>query len=115
MNRSFLRKLGVKKSNQGTWTGRKSYKDQDNFLVSSSPVDGAVIGQVDSTTRRSYDRVIKKAMDAQISWRQIPAPQRGEIVRQYGEALRANKDALEDWFPMKWAKAFKKVGARSRK
>jgi aldehyde dehydrogenase (NAD+) len=94
MNRSFLRKLGVKKVNPGSWTGRNSYKDQGNYLVSSSPVDAEVIGKVDTTTRGSYDRVIKKAMDAQVAWRQIPAPQRGEIVRQYGEALRTNKDAL---------------------
>lgn len=94
MNKGFLRKLGVLKNNPGTFTGRKSIKEKTPSIDSYSPVDGSYIGSVSTTRRGSYDRVIKAAIEAQKIWRQTPAPQRGEVVRQYGEALRVNKEAL---------------------
>lgn len=94
MNKRFLKKLGVDKVNAGTWTGRKSYKDNTPLIDSYSPVDGKKIGSIVSTTRANYDRVMNRAVEAQKVWRTMPAPQRGEIVRQYGEALRANKEDL---------------------
>lgn len=94
MNKSFIRKLGLKKVNSGTWTGQKNLGEKGALIESYSPVDGALIGKVTQTDKRQYDRVISKARDAYKEWRKMPAPQRGEIVRQYGEALRANKDAL---------------------
>ena len=93
MNTSFLKKLGLLKKNNGTWTGQKSSKS-DTYIDSYTPVDGKLIGSVSVTTKREYERVIKAATKASITWRTIPAPKRGEIVRQYGDALRANKEAL---------------------
>lgn len=94
MNKSFIRKLGLKKINSGTWTGLKSLGEKGDLIESYSPVDGQLIGKVTATDKSQYNRVINKAQSAFKEWRTIPAPQRGEIVRQYGEALRANKDAL---------------------
>jgi aldehyde dehydrogenase (NAD+) len=93
MNTSFLKKLGLKKYNAGTSTGLEE-SNSSKYIKSFSPVDGAFIGSVSKTTRKEYDQVIETAQQAFIEWRKVPAPKRGEIVRQYGEALRANKDAL---------------------
>lgn len=89
----FLSKLGVKKFNNGTWTGLKSTNSR-NYQPSPSPVDGHLIGAVSNTTPKEYDKVIRAAEKAFESWRMVPAPKRGEIVRQYGEALRRQKDPL---------------------
>jgi aldehyde dehydrogenase (NAD+) len=93
MNVSFLKKLGLKKKNDGTWTGLKSLKSKE-YIDSYSPVDGKYIGSVSVTTEKDYNKVIATAQKAYSEWRLMPAPLRGEIVRQYGEALRKNKDSL---------------------
>lgn len=89
----FLSRLGLKKLNHGTITGQKSYTS-GNYIPSPSPVDGKLIGAVSITTSKEYEKVMKAAHSAFEYWREVPAPRRGEIVRQYGEALRKNKDAL---------------------
>lgn len=93
MNTSFLKKLGLKKKNDGTFTGLKS-TNSGEYISSYSPVDGSLIGSASVTTKKEYEKVIKTAQKAAVKWRSVPAPLRGEIVRQYGEALRENKDAL---------------------
>jgi len=94
MKKDFLKKLGLKDKNNGTSTGLKSSATSKKYIVSTSPVDGKVIGGVSVTSRKEYDKVIATAQKAFSTWKVIPAPKRGEIVRQYGEALRANKEAL---------------------
>lgn len=94
MNTSFLKKLGLKKKNDGTSTGLKSSNESKKYIESYSPVDGKLIGTVSITTKAEYEKVIKKAQKAFTSWQKMPAPKRGEIVRQYGEELRKHKDAL---------------------
>jgi aldehyde dehydrogenase (NAD+) len=89
----FLTKLGIKKFNNGTSTGLKS-SNSKNYQPSPSPVDGHLIGAVSNTTAKEYEKVIRTAELAFETWRLIPAPKRGEIVRQYGEALRRHKDPL---------------------
>ncbi|MEM7573314.1 MAG: aldehyde dehydrogenase family protein [Bacteroidota bacterium] len=93
MDLNFLNALGLQAENAGTSTGRES-TNSGNYIASYSPVDGKLIGKVSTTTREEYEHVMDKAQAAFLSWRQMPAPQRGEIVRQYGNALRENKDAL---------------------
>jgi aldehyde dehydrogenase (NAD+) len=63
-------------------------------LVSRSPIDGAVLGRVPETGPREASAAIEAARRAFLEWRTVPAPRRGELVRLYGEELRANKDAL---------------------
>jgi aldehyde dehydrogenase (NAD+) len=92
-NLDFLKKLGVKPTNHGTSTGLISVGSQ-KFIKSISPVDGALIGSVSVTTPEQYNAVIEKAQAAFQVWRAMPAPKRGEIVRQFGDELRKNKDAL---------------------
>jgi len=93
MKKDFLKKLGLKQKNNGTSTGQKSYASKE-YIESYSPVDGAFIGSVGVTSKADYERVVKAAQKAFIPWRSMPAPKRGEIVRQYGEALRKHKEPL---------------------
>ncbi|MBT8222354.1 MAG: aldehyde dehydrogenase family protein, partial [Eudoraea sp.] len=88
-----LEKLGVQEINKGTSTGLENFGSGDT-LSSYSPVDGALIGKVIGTSEADYEKVISTAGEAFKTWRQIPAPQRGEIVRQFGEKLRALKEPL---------------------
>ena len=90
---SFLRKLKVKKQNDGTYTGIKSEGTKD-WIDSYSPVNGEYIGSVSATSKQQYHKVIRTAQKAFVQWRQMPAPKRGEIVRQYGDELRKYKDEL---------------------
>ena len=94
MNKDFLRELGLAEDNDGTSTGSQSHHNPAMHIASFSPVDGHEIGRVSVTTREQYDDVITTAKSAFEYWRTVPAPRRGEVVRQYGEALRKHKDAL---------------------
>ena len=93
MDTTFLQQLGLKDKNAGTSTGLKD-SDSGQYISSTSPVDDKLIGEVSKTTREEYEHVIATAQQAFQSWRMVPAPQRGEIVRQYGLKLRENKEAL---------------------
>jgi aldehyde dehydrogenase (NAD+) len=89
-----LDKLGIKKINEGAATGTKWLKAGGDKIDSYSPVDGKRIASVSTVTRVSYDKVISTAQSAFDQWRMWPAPKRGEIVRQVGEALRKYKEPL---------------------
>lgn len=88
-----LKQLGIKDINEGTSTGIEHFSNGD-ILESYSPVDGQLIGKVKTTTKEDYEKVMQKAEAAFKTFRLMPAPQRGEIVRQFGEKLRKNKEAL---------------------
>ncbi len=88
-----LKQLGVKDVNDGTSTGSNGFGSGD-LISSYSPTDGQLIGKVSTTTREDYDKVIKTAQDAFLQFRAMPAPQRGEIVRQFGNRLRELKEPL---------------------
>jgi aldehyde dehydrogenase (NAD+) len=89
-----LTTLGIKRSNPGTSTGQKWIKTKGPSLSSFSPVDGKLIGKVQATDEAAFNKVVKQAHHAYLEWRLVPAPRRGEIVRQIGEALRKNKEPL---------------------
>ncbi|MBX7051015.1 MAG: aldehyde dehydrogenase family protein [Flavobacteriales bacterium] len=90
---SELLQLGLKQVNLGTSTGMEFFASGGE-LSSYSPVDGSLIGVVKMTTAEDYERVIEQAQKAFKYWRQVPAPKRGEIVRQFGEKLRQHKQSL---------------------
>jgi len=88
-----LRQLGVKDVNEGTSTGSKWFSHGD-LIESYSPVDGHLIGKVKTSTKEDYEKAMKAATEAFKTWRLVPAPKRGEIVRQMSEELRKHKEAL---------------------
>ena len=85
--------LGLKAINDGTSTGQ-DYFSNGELIESYSPVDGKLIAKVKASTSDDYERAIKAALEAFKTWRLMPAPQRGEIVRQFGEKLREKKEPL---------------------
>jgi aldehyde dehydrogenase (NAD+) len=89
-----LAQLGLKAVNPGAHTGSMAHATHGGQIDSVSPVDGQIIGSVQTATRADYEAIIAKAQEAFLHWRLVPAPKRGEVVRQYGEALRKHKDAL---------------------
>jgi aldehyde dehydrogenase (NAD+) len=89
-----LNELGIKEHNPGTSTGSEWLESGQKKLVSTSPADGETIGTVAITTSEEYEQIVTKAQEAFIEWRQIPAPKRGEVVRQIGDALRKHKEPL---------------------
>jgi len=93
MNLDFIKELGLEAKNAGTSTGLEQMPS-DEYIDSYSPVDGSLIGSVSVTTKEQYESVVQRAREAFIKWRKVTAPKRGEIVRQYGDALRKHKDAL---------------------
>ncbi len=88
-----LEKLGLKKVNEGTSTG-KHFFGSGPMIDSYSPVTGELIASVSTTTSEDYQKVMEAATSAFLTWRKMPAPKRGEIVRQYGDRLRAYKEEL---------------------
>jgi aldehyde dehydrogenase (NAD+) len=90
----FLQQLQLLKKNEGSSTGTVWQNSKGEIIVSSSPVDNKEIGTVISTDKEAYEKIITTAQAAYLEWRNWPAPKRGEIVRQMGDALRKEKQAL---------------------
>lgn len=95
MNPLNFEKLGLTQTNPGTSTGRQWIRNAEAEIIKSySPADGKLIGEVSITTEEEYNTVVQAAEKAFLVWRSMPAPKRGEIVRQIGNRLRENKEAL---------------------
>jgi aldehyde dehydrogenase (NAD+) len=90
----FLAALQIREQNSGVSTGTGSLPAHGELIASHSPVDGKLIATVQAADKNDYETVIAKAQSAFLEWRTWPAPKRGEIVRQIGEALRAHKEPL---------------------
>jgi aldehyde dehydrogenase (NAD+) len=91
----FLKVLGIEKNNFGSSTGLKWNRSKsEGVLRVHSPVDGKLIASVYQASEKDYDSVIKTAENAFKEWRMMPAPKRGEIVRQIGNRLREYKEPL---------------------
>ncbi|WP_029033070.1 L-piperidine-6-carboxylate dehydrogenase [Salinimicrobium terrae] len=85
--------LNVDEVNNGTSTGKEWFSSGE-VIESYSPVDGALIGKVKATTEEDYNRVIETAQEAFKTWKTMPSPQRGEIVRKFNDELRRLKEPL---------------------
>ncbi len=92
--KEVLARLGIKEINSGVCTGQKWLKAGGHLTESNSPTDDTVIAKVQNGSLEDYEFVMKKAQSAFLEWRKIPAPQRGEVVRQIGNVLRERKEDL---------------------
>ncbi len=90
----FLSQLKINKINNGVSTGLQWIKSKGAKLDSYSPVDSKLIASVTGADKKAYEQTLAKAQSAFTTWKQWTAPKRGEIVRQVGEELRKNKQAL---------------------
>ena len=89
-----LKQLGIETLNYGASTGTKHLKTKGPSIDSYSPVNGMLIGSAQTATAADYEQVIQTAQAAFKLWREVPAPKRGEIVRQMGDELRKFKEPL---------------------
>src|ERR1044072_5022332 len=89
-----LRALGIQEKNFGASTGTHHWNTSGSDLDSYSPADGQFIGSVNQATKEDYEKVLQTAEEAFKFWRTVPAPKRGEIVRQMGDQLRKYKEPL---------------------
>ncbi|MEY3503431.1 MAG: hypothetical protein RL349_22 [Bacteroidota bacterium] len=92
--KEILSQLGIQENNQGASTGAKWIASTGAKIASVSPVDAQVIAHVNMATEAQYNQVIEKAQAAFVEWRKVPAPKRGEIVRQLAERIRFYKEPL---------------------
>jgi aldehyde dehydrogenase (NAD+) len=92
--RSVLSELGLEGDLAGAHDGAQQIATSGPALASLNPATGEVIGRVAAADLEVYERVVATAQAGFQKWRAMPAPQRGEIVRQIGEALRGKKEAL---------------------
>lgn len=88
-----LKDLGIQDINDGTSTG-SDFFGSGEIIESYSPVDGALIGKVKSTTKEDFEKVMTAATEGFKTWKTMPAPQRGEIVRKFNDELRRLKEPL---------------------
>tara|TARA_R110001583_G_scaffold118216_3_gene269470 strand:- start:34988 stop:36514 length:1527 start_codon:yes stop_codon:yes gene_type:complete len=92
--KEVLKNLGLKAPFYSASTGLKNWGGKGEILNITSPVDGEVIGNINLIESSDYDIVILEAKKAFTIWKAMPAPERGEIVRQFGDALRLEKENL---------------------
>jgi aldehyde dehydrogenase (NAD+) len=90
----ILKSLHIQSLNQGASTGTEWLVSSGAQIDSYSPTDGQIIASVIGASEAEYNEVVAAAQQSFLEWRAWPAPKRGDIVRQIGEALRSNKDAL---------------------
>ncbi len=96
MVNKLLKELGIETVNPGACSGPHNWSPlgAGEMLESYNPATGELIAKVNLCSAADYEKVIIEAEKAFQTWRRVPAPRRGELVRQMGEALRAQKDAL---------------------
>lgn len=102
----LLKKLGIEDINSGVTTGTEWFDVQGAITVSESPIDGKEIAKVKNATIEDYEKVVQKAQEAFKVWREVPAPKRGEIVRQIGLALRDAKEDLAKLVTLEMGKIY---------
>ncbi len=92
----FLKELGIEETNLGACAGPDDWNDLQarDILEVITPIDGSVIAKVALASEQDYEHVIKVAQQSFQEWRMIPAPKRGEIVREIAEELRKFKEPL---------------------
>src|SRR5210317_1055177 len=91
--KTILKNLAVESEQKGCSTGRE-WMGSGPRIASYSPVDGSLLGNVQTASVEDYDDLIERAEHAFLHFRKIPAPQRGELVRQFGNKLREKKSYL---------------------
>ncbi len=90
----FLQELGINTTNHGVSSGIQWLESGGEIIDSYSPVDGSKIGSTIAADKKAYEEVIQISVEGGKIWKQWPAPKRGEIVRQVGDALRQYKEPL---------------------
>ena len=111
--KNILSDLGITENNNGVMIGGRTMGSGPS-VSSYSPTDGKLIGSVTTATKDDYEAAVKAASEAFVEWRKWSAPERGEVVRQFGEA-REKKESLGALVSYEMGKAIRKVLGRFKK
>lgn len=91
----LLKRLNINEINPGAFSGYGWHSEMGtNRLVSVNPANEEKLAEIATCSMRDYQHILERAEQAALAWRQVPAPKRGEIIRQIGDALREHKDVL---------------------
>ena len=91
----LLKRLNLDTVNPGAYCGYTwKSENRSNLLKSHNPSNGSLLAEVAVCSAQDYQEVVNRSVSAFQKWREVPAPQRGEIIRQIGQALRDHKDEL---------------------
>ncbi len=101
----ILASLGIQPKNNGTAIGQK-WSASSHYIGSSSPIQNQHLAEVNTTTEIDYHKVVDAAQQAFVDWRKIPAPQRGEYIRQFGNVLREKKKDLGALVSLEMGKSY---------
>jgi aldehyde dehydrogenase (NAD+) len=104
--KALLHKLHLKETNPGAWSGPDGWLEDPNGqkLISYNPTTGEPIAAIIQATARTYDRVVETTAEAFKSWRLVPAPKRGLVVRDLGQALREAREPLGELVALEMGK-----------
>lgn len=92
--KAIIQSLGIKPKNNGTYSGSKKISKHKQYHPVYSPVNDSLIASITFTEKKDFDTVLQHAQEAFEIWKNIPAPQRGELVRQIGDEFRKHKSEL---------------------
>jgi aldehyde dehydrogenase (NAD+) len=92
--KDLLERLGIGRVNRGAFTGSVGLDCHGKNLDSTSPIDGKVVAKVVQADSDVYEKVVRKAGEAFLEWRNVPSPKRGQVVRHIGAAFREHKEDL---------------------
>lgn len=91
----LLKRLSITDLNPGAFSGQGWQSELgQSRLVSYNPANGEKLAEIATSNLNDYQQLIGRAEKAALAWREVPAPKRGEIIRQVGQALREHKDLL---------------------
>jgi aldehyde dehydrogenase (NAD+) len=104
--KALLEKLQLKEVNPGACTGADGWLTDSNGkeLVSYNPATNEPIAKIVQATATTYETVLRQAADSFKTWRAVPAPKRGEVVRDLGQALREAKEPLGELVSLEMGK-----------
>jgi len=111
----MFRALGLKSRMPGANCGGAWFASSGERLESRSPTTNELLGVIEQADAADYDRVLAQAQKAFLAWRAVPAPKRGEVVRQIGVALREKKEMLGRLVSLEMGKILTEAWARSRR
>lgn len=104
--KALLEKLQIKEVNFGACAGMDAWQEdsEGRELISYNPTDGKPIAKIIQATEKTYEKVVSQAAEAFKTWRMLPAPKRGLVVRDLGQALRDSKEPLGELVTLEMGK-----------
>ena len=104
--KSILEKLDIHENNRGSCFGTDGWisNDDGSLIVSTNPTNGEIIGAVETASSKSYEHILSEASTSFVNWREKPAPQRGQLIRDLVNALRENLQPLGELISLEMGK-----------